>query len=192
MVKLEALEQFAKKNKIPIMQKEGIEYLINYIKNNNIISILEIGTAIGYSSIKMALADTNITITTIERNVDMYKEAFNNIKNFNLEKQITVIYNDAFNVELNTKYDLIFIDAAKSQNIRFFNKFKYNLNIGGTIITDNLKFHGLVNNPNLTQNRNTKQMINKIKKYITFLKENTEYTTVFLDIGDGLSISKKN
>ena len=120
-IRIKDLEEYAKINHVPIMLKDGIEFLTDYIKKNNIKSILEIGTAIGYSSIKMALVNDDIKITTIERDSNMYNEALKNIKAFNLDNRINVIYSDALDVELNDKYDLIFIDAAKSQYIKFFN-----------------------------------------------------------------------
>ena len=189
-VRIKDLEEYAKINHVPIMLKDGIEFLTDYIKKNNIKSILEIGTAIGYSSIKMALVNDDIKITTIERDSNMYNEALKNIKAFNLDNRINVIYSDALDVELNDKYDLIFIDAAKSQYIKFFNKFKDNLNTNGVIITDNLSFHGLVEDSS-NCSRNTRQLVNKIKKYIEFLKDNKEYKTEFISIGDGISITKK-
>lgn len=187
---LSSLEEYAKINNIPIMQKDGIEFLINYIKTNNIKSILEIGSAIGYSAIKMALVDESITITTIERDENRYREAINNIKNFNLENRINVIFDDAFNVCLDSKYDLIFIDAAKSQYIKFFEKFKHNLNEHGVIVSDNLKFHGLVSeNLEDIKSRNVRGIVRKLKNYIVFLNNNKEFKTEFYDIGDGISIS---
>ena len=120
MVRISELENYAKENNIPIMMKDGIEFLCNYIKENNIKNILEIGTAIGYSSIMMALVDKDIKITTIERDEKRYKEALKNIEKFNLENQITPILKDAFEVELKEEFDLIFIDAAKAQSIKFF------------------------------------------------------------------------
>ena len=120
----------------------------------------------------------------------MYEEAINNIESFNLSSRINVIYSDALDVELKDKYDLIFIDAAKSQYIKFFNKFKENLSDNGVIVTDNLSFHGLVKDSS-NCSRNTKQLVNKIKKYIEFLKDNKEYETEFISIGDGISITKK-
>jgi len=189
-IRIKDLEEYAKINHVPIMLKDGIEFLTDYIKKNNIKSILEIGTAIGYSSIKMALVNDDIKITTIERDSNMYNEALKNIKAFNLDNRINVIYSDALDVELNDKYDLIFIDAAKSQYIKFFNKFKDNLSTNGVIITDNLSFHGLVEDSS-NCSRNTRQLVNKIKKYIEFLKDNKEYKTEFISIGDGISITKK-
>ena len=189
-IRLEDIEYYAKSNNIPIMLKDGINFLTEYIKNNNIKKILEIGSAIGYSAIKMALVSCDIQVTTIERDKSMYDEAIKNISEMELNNQINVIFDDALNVELNEKYDLIFIDAAKSQYIKFFNKFKDNLAENGVIITDNLSFHGLVMDSS-NCSRNTKQLVKKIRKYIDFLKSNEEFETEFLSLGDGISISKK-
>lgn len=187
---LEQIELYAKENNIPIMEKEGIEFLVNYIKENNIINILEIGSAIGYSAIKMALINENIKITTIERDKNRYNEAVKNINNLNLNKQINIINDDAFNVNLIDKFDLIFIDAAKSQSTKFFLKFKENLNDNGVIITDNIYFHGLTYS-NEIKSRNLRQMTRKIREYIEFLKNNEEFKTKILEIGDGIAISNK-
>ena len=121
---MKELEEYAKINNIPIMQKDGILYLINYIKENNIKNILEIGSAIGYSSIMMASINSDIRITTIERDKDRYDLAVFNIKKYNLDKQINIIYGDAVDTDITGMYDLIFIDAAKGKNIFFFEKYK--------------------------------------------------------------------
>ena len=191
MVRIRELEEYAKENHVPIMLPDGIEFLCKYIKDNDIESVLEIGSAIGYSSIKMSLTKDNLKVTTIEKSIDMYNIALKNINDFNLSNRINIINADALDVNLDDKYDLIFIDAAKSQYIKFFEKFENNLNDDGVIVTDNLSFHGLVDNPELTNNRNTKQLVKKIQKYIDFIKENDKYETIFYPIGDGISISKK-
>lgn len=187
---LEQIEQYAKENNIPIMQKDGIEFLTDFIKNNSIKNILEIGTAIGYSAIKMCLVDKNITITTIERNIERYNIAIKNITAFGLENRINAICADALDIEITGNYDLIFIDAAKAQSIKFFEKYEVLLNRNGYIITDNLNFHGLVNTDK-TLSRNLRQLVRKINNYIEFLKQNDRYNTDFYDIGDGISISRK-
>ena len=191
MVHIRRLEEYAKENNVPIMMKDGIEFLTQYIKENNVKTILEIGSAIGYSAIRMALVDKDIEVTTIERDKNRYNEAVKNIKEFNLEKQIDLINADALEYTTDKQFDLIFIDAAKAQYIKFFEKYKINLKHDGTIISDNLDFHGLVKNPELTTNRNTKQLVKKINKYIEFLKENKEFKTEFISLGDGIGISKR-
>ena len=189
-VRMLEIEEYAKKYNIPIMQKDGIEFLIEFIKKNNIKNILEIGTAIGYSAIKMAKISNDINIISIERDEDRYKEAIKNVSKFDLNDRIKLINDDAFNVELNDKFDLIFIDAAKAQNIKFFLKFEKNLKNNKYIITDNLNFHGLVNSTEI-MSRNLRQLVRKIKDYVEFLKSNENYKTIFYDIGDGISVSKK-
>ncbi len=186
------LEIYAKENNVPIIQKEGLNFLIEYIKQNNVKTILEIGTAIGYSSINMALVSDDIQITTIERNEKMYKQAIKNIKDFNLENRINVIYGDALDTVVQDKYDLIFIDAAKAQYIKFFEKYKQNLQMNGTIITDNLNFHGLALHPEEIHSKNLKALVRKINNYKDFLINNKEFQTVFYEIGDGIAVSKYN
>ena len=190
-IRISTLEEYAKSNHVPIMMSDGIEYLLKFIKDNNIKNILEIGSAIGYSSIRMALVNSDIKVTTIERDNNMYNKAIENIESFNLSDRINIIYKDALDVELDDKYDLIFIDAAKSQYIKFFEKFKHNLNDTGVIVTDNLSFHGLVKD-STNCSRNTKQLVRKIQNYIDFLKNNQEYETKFISVGDGISITRKH
>lgn len=192
MKMIENIEKYAKENRIPIMLPDGIEYLCNYIKENNIKKILEIGTAIGYSAIKMASVNDNIYITTIEKDEKRYKEAIKNINILNLDKRINVLLKDALEIELKDKYDLIFIDASKGHNIDFFNKFKNNLNDNGVIITDNLSFHGLVENESLAITKNQKGIVKKIKLFIDFLDNNQEFDTNYIEIGDKISISKRS
>lgn len=184
------MRDYADKNNVPIMSDDGLKYLLNYICENKVLKILEIGTAIGYSAIMMCSCSSNITVTTIERDEKRYLEAVKNIKKAGMEDRINIIYKDAFDVTLNDTYDLIFIDAAKAQNGRFFELFENNLRDNGTIITDNMNFHGLVfEDESHIESRNLRQLVRKVKNYKKFLEENTKYRTKFLDVGDGLAIS---
>lgn len=185
--KINELEKYAKENNIPIMEKEGILFLLNYIKTNNIKTVLEIGSAIGYSAILMA--NEGVVVTTIERDKKRFEIALNNIKEVGLD--ISIYNEDALLFETNNKYDLIFIDAAKSQYINFFNKYKHNLNDNGVIVSDNLHFHGLVGNNEVILSRNVKGIVRKLSNYIDFLETNEEYVTEFINIGDGISITRR-
>ncbi len=186
------MKQYAEVNNVPIMVDEGIDFLTTFILKNHVKNVLEIGTAIGYSAIMMALVDPNLKITTIERDEVRYLEALKNVKAFDLENRITLIYNDAFNVKLDEKFDLIFIDAAKAQNIKFFEMFERNLEYRGVIITDNLKFHGLVEKKEEEiKSKNLRSLVRKIKDYIDYLKTNEKYNTEFFEVGDGISVSKR-
>ena len=191
MVHIRQLETYAEEHNIPIMQKEGIEFLLEYIEKNNIHTILEIGTAIAYSAIRMALLSKQIKVVSIERDENRFSMAVQNVHDFHLEDQITLLFEDAMHTELSETFDLIFIDAAKSQYIPFFEKFKKNLNPNGVIISDNLSFHGLVETNEEIKSRNVRGIVRKIKNYIQFLKENEEFETTFYKLGDGVGVSKK-
>ena len=168
---IKAMKDYAEENNVPIMSDEGIAFLTDYGVKNKIKKILEIGT-------------------TIERDEKRYLEAIKNVKKAELEDRIHLIYNDALEVKLDGTYDLVFIDAAKAQNIKFFEKFKENLIHGGVIITDNMKFHGLVDKKEEEiESRNLRQLVRKIKEYKKFLDTNEEFETTFKEIGDGLAIS---
>lgn len=180
------LKEFAIKNDVPIINDEGLAFLLELITKYNVKHILEIGTAIGYSAINMANLDTKII--TVERDYFMYNEALKNIKEADLEENIQVLYADALEVEINHTFDLIFIDAAKAQYQKFFEKFKFNLNPQGIIVCDNLNFHNLDINE---VSRGTRQLLKKIQKFKDFLKENEEFDTSIYDIGDGISVSKR-
>ena len=188
---IKEMEKYAQENNIPIMMQDGIEYLCNFIKDNNIKNILEIGSAIGYSAIKMAKVSDDVKVVTIEKDKDRYQEALKNIKKFNLENRITIYNMDALEYDSSNKFDLIFIDAAKGKNKVFFNKFMNNLNSYGIIITDNLSFHGLVENEKLVKTKNQKGLVKKIKDYISFLEKNNDFDTIYIPIGDKISISKR-
>ena len=64
---------------------------------------------------------------------------------------------------------MIFIDASKGNNINFFNKYSHNLRDYGIIVTDNLSFHGLVEDESLIMTKNQRGIVRKIKDFITFL-----------------------
>lgn len=189
--KLSEIEEYAKEKRIPIMMKDGIEFLCNYIKEHKIKRILEIGSAIGYSAIKMALIDKDIKIVTIERDKERYDEAIKNIDYFNLNEQIEIINGDAMDVSVDGMYDLIFIDASKGHNIDFFEKYQNNLNKNGVIITDNLSFHGLVEDECLIETKNQRGIVRKIKMFIDYLDNNKEFVTEYVAVGDRISISRR-
>ena len=185
------MEKYASENNVPIIEKDSLAFIMKYIKKNNIKSVLEIGSAIGYSTILMASSNQDTIVTTIERDETRYMECLKNVKKCGMEKKINVVYQDALELNLSEdlRYDLIFIDAAKGQYIKFFEKYKNFLNPNGTIITDNINFHGYVGQSSKLDKGNLKSLVEKIEKYIEFLKTNPEFDTKFYDIGDGLSVS---
>ena len=186
------MESYASEHNVPIIEKESIAFIMKYIKANRVVNILEIGSAIGYSAILMASVAPDINVTTIERDNTRYMECLKNVKKCGFENKINVVFQDALEVNLtNVYYDLIFIDAAKGQYTKYFEKFKYFLKDNGAIITDNLKFHGNVGKSEEIESKNLRSLVGKIEDYIEFLKENKEFDTTFYDVGDGLSVSTK-
>ena len=189
---IKLIKEYARSENIPIMQDEGIEFLTSFIEKKQIKKILEIGTAIGYSAIMMAMVNSDIHVTTIERDEIRYLEALKNIKKMGLEERITLIFNDALNVELEEDYDLIFIDAAKGKNQEFFTHFENNLKTDGYIITDNMGFHGNVEMPEEElPSKNIRGIVRKIKDYIYFLENNMVYKTIIYKIGDGIAVTER-
>lgn len=187
---IKEIEEYGIKNNVPIMSEDTIEVIKNIITVNEFHTILEIGTAIGYSTICFASTPGVTNITSIERDPIRSSIAYNNVKESRL-KNITLRHTDALEIEIKDKFDLIIIDAAKSQNMKFFNKFKENLNEDGIIIIDNLSFHGYVNQETRIQSRNLRQMVNKIRKFIDFLNNNEEFTVKYIEVGDTLGVCKR-
>ena len=172
--------------------------MIFLLKFINAKRVLEIGTAVGFSAINMAL-EAGVIVDTIEKDKKMYNNALKNVSDNKLENKINVYNYDAleFPISLieNNKYDLIFIDAAKAQYQKFFEKYESLLADGGIIVSDNLLFHGFVDaydeNIEIEGSRNLKALVRKIDRFNKWLLNNDEYDTTFLDIGDGIAISKK-
>jgi predicted O-methyltransferase YrrM len=176
--------------KIPMIESEGLIFLIKTIKDFKATRILEIGTAIGYSAIAIHLM-TNAEVWTIERNLDLFNIACSNIESLDLSPNVHALLGDAMDQDLALygKFDVIFIDAAKAQYQRFFSKFEHLLKDSGVIITDNLSFHGIVNSPSQNLTRNQRAIARKIRAFVDWLKEIPNYNTEFYSIGDGMSLS---
>ena len=191
MKTINQIKEEAAKTSIPIMLDEGMAFILDYIKQNDVEFILEIGTAVGYSAINFAKVSPDIRVYTIEYDIERYHEAVRNVVNCGLSHQITVFLGDALKFDFTEQFDLIFIDGAKSQYIKFFEKYKNNLSTKGVFISDNLFFHGMVEDISKTKNYSTIKLIRKIRRYIDFLKANQEFETTFLEIGDGVAISKR-
>ncbi len=189
---LEKLRKYAEEYKVPIIQRDSLVLIGNYIKTNKLYRILEIGTAIGYSSIYFASMDNNVYVDTIERNESMYLEAIKNIKEVSYSDKINVFFEDALEIDINklSKYDMIFIDAAKAQYQKFFDKFSPLLNDTGIIFCDNIVFHDTIEDIN-SLSKNLRSMVKKIDDFNHNMLNNNNYDIDFIDSGDGLAIIRK-
>ena len=189
--KLLEMIEFAMEFDVPIMQNEGIAFLIMLLKVKKPLRILEIGSAIGFSSSIMAL-NSDAVIDTIERDLKMITECKKNHLELGLTDRINLIEGDAldtFEIVKNNKYDLIFIDAAKAQYIKFFEMYSPLLNSDGIILSDNLYFHDLLFTE--VNNRDLRQLVRKVGKYNDFLLNHPDFETHIFKVGDGIGVSTK-
>ena len=186
---LEKIEEFAKEHYVPIARKQTIEFLVDLFKKNDYKSFLEIGTAIGYTSINIALINPDIRILTLEYEEKRAAIAREYFKDFNVENQIKMIICDARFYHPDLYYDLIFIDAAKKRNKYFLEKFSRRLNKNGTIVIDNMNLDDLWIDAK-QEKKEKYDLVNKeFKEYILSLKEYD--VKIYDDIGDGIAVLKK-
>ena len=192
MNEIENIKKFAEINNVPIMLEDGLSFLLEYIKTNNIKTILEVGSAIGFSAIMMASINDDIFVDTLELDKQRYDIAVSNIEKFNLQDRIKIFNCDALTFKTDDMYDLIFIDAAKAQYKKYMDYYFENCKDNGVFVFDNMEFHGMVDNPEMTKNRNTKNLVKKIKIFRDEMINSEDYIVEYhKNIGDGVMLVKK-
>jgi len=191
--RLKELEDFAKENGVPIVQKEAGKFLEFMVSMKRPLKILELGTAIGYSSILMYDASkTNPDIVTIERSKEMIELAKENIKRFNLEDNITIKEGDCLEVleNLDEKFDLIFMDAGKGHYNHFLPHCLRLLKEDGIIIADNVLFRGMVPSQELVKRRKI-TIVKRMRTYLEMVSNDENLITSVIPMGDGIAITKR-
>ncbi|TCS83803.1 putative O-methyltransferase YrrM [Tepidibacillus fermentans] len=186
---LEELQQQGIKEEIPIIQVPSmklIQVLLNMIRPSNII---EVGTAIGFSTIFLAKSAPYATIHTIERNETMIARAKENFRIAGLDKQIILYEGDAIEILPHLpQSEFIFIDAAKGKYKQFLQLAFPLLPVGGIFVFDNILFRGYIAEEEIVQ---TKPMLKKLHRFNQELADEKKLLTSFVPIGDGLAISYK-
>ena len=190
---LQELEEFAKENHVPIVHPEVAKLLqvLGMIKKPT--RILEIGTAIGYSSILLSeILEPGGKIDTIERYELMVEHAKNNIKKSKLEDVINIITGDALEVLkcLNKQYDIVFLDAAKGQYPEFLPECLRLLSPSGLLISDNILYKGMIATDDLVVRRK-KTIVKRLRNYLDILCSSEDLETSIIPIGDGVALSYK-
>ncbi|MBR0277170.1 MAG: O-methyltransferase [Clostridia bacterium] len=185
---LAEIEEYAREYEIPIAHIETAKLIENIILMSQFKKALEIGSAVGYSSIIMAGAGADVT--TIEKNEDMYESLFSNIEKSGFKNKITVLKGDALEIlkTLNGKYDFIFVDAAKGQYLEFLPHCMRMLKVGGVMFSDNILYKGMVATDELYRRRKI-TIIRRLRKYLDTICNMEELNTVIVPIGDGAAIS---
>ena len=190
---IEDIKEKALDEKVPIIKDDGLLFILNLIKERNIKDILELGTAVAYSSISMAKIDKDIFVDTIEKNEDMYKKAIENINNEGFNSQIKVHFMPIEDFETTKKYDLIFVDAAKAQYKKYTEQFFDNLKDDGVFVYDNMIFHGMIYDITNIKNRNTRSLVKKLLNFRDFMLKDEHFDIMFHDdVGDGILVASKS
>ncbi len=188
------MESLAEKERIPIMEQTAIDVMLQFMRMQNPAKILEIGTAIGYSALRMSEALPKAEIVTIEIDPDRAEQARKYIQEAGKADRINILEGDALELLEKVKelgpYDAIFIDAAKGQYLKFFNMYGSMLTTRGCIYSDNVLFRGYVAAETVDQRR-FRSLARKMKEFNNYLMEHDEYITTIIPVGDGLAVSKK-
>lgn len=190
---LKELEDYAKENKVPIVQKETAKFLEFMVSFQKPLKILELGTAIGYSAIMMYEASGKLAhITTIERSEEMIFMAEENIKRFSLEDNIKILKGDCLEIleSLDEEYDMIFMDAGKGHYNHFLPHCLRLLKQDGIIIADNVLFRGMVASRDLLQRRKI-TIVKRMKTYLDLVSKDESLITSVIPMGDGIAITKR-
>ncbi len=186
------IEQEALEDEVPIIRKETKEWIKTMLLIKKPMRILEVGTAVGFSSVYMSqFLPEQGHITTIEKWEPRIAKAKENFKRAEVEDKITLLEGDAAEIlaRLEGKYDFIFMDAAKGQYIHFLPDVIRLLEIGGVLISDNVLQDGEVLDSKYVVNRRNRTIHSRMRDYLYTLKNHEQLETSILPLGDGVALS---
>lgn len=189
------MEEYAKRNFVPIIQNDSLRLLETLLLTYRVRDIIEIGTAIGYSSLNFCrILEGNCSITTYERNEKRYQKALDFISRSPYNNKISVVRSDASeSLHLEKEYDMAFIDAAKGQYHYFFDKIFPFIRRGGILVSDNIFFRGQVcEDSQLDVTRRNRTIYRRMNEYLSYLmRDNDAFHSTLVPIGDGMAITVK-
>lgn len=190
---LKDLRKFAKIYHIPIADLEVERFLQFLIKSLRPKKILELGTAVGYSTIHFARNNFVERVLTVEVREDMASIALSNFKKLGLESKIELRLNDAFEElkNLDEEFDLVFIDAAKGQYKYYFDEAVKHLAKGGIIVCDNVLFKGMVADDSKVVRRKI-TIVRRLREFLNYVFNDERFFASLLDIGDGVLLVRRN
>lgn len=191
---LKELEDFARKENIPIIPHETVAYFRFLMETIQPKNILEIGTAIGFSALLMAEHAPKAKITTIDRNPEMIGFAKKNFAQFDIRKQITLLEGDAVDVlsTLTESYDFVFMDSAKSKYIVFLPEILKHLEVGGVVVLDDIFQGGDVAKDIMEVRRGQRTIYRGLQRLFDATLDNPSLTATLVPLGDGILMLRKN
>ena len=191
---LKELENFARKENIPIIPHETVAYFRFLMETIQPKSILEIGTAIGFSALLMAQHAPEAKITTIDRNPEMIGFAKENFAKFDNRQQITLLEGDAVDVlsTLTETYDFVFMDSAKSKYIVFLPEILKHLEVGGVVVLDDIFQGGDIAKDIMEVRRGQRTIYRGLQRLFDATLSNPGLTASLVPLGDGILMLRKN
>lgn len=189
---LDEIEKYALQNRVPVIRKSMQSLLKFLLALSKPKDILEVGTAIGFSSLLMSeYGPEDCHIVTIEKYEKRIPQAKDNIRRAGAEEKITLLEGDAADIlkELTGSYDLIFMDAAKGQYIFFLPDILRLLPPGGLLVSDNVLQDGDIVESRFAVTRRNRTIHARMRDYLYELKHHPELETVILPVGDGAALS---
>ena len=191
---IEAIEQEALRDRVPIIRKEMQSFLKVLMMIKRPMRILEVGAAVGFSSILMSeYMPEGGHITTIENYDKRIPIARANFKRAGKEEQIDLIEGDALEVmhSLEGPYDLIFVDAAKGQYIHYLPEVMRLLGADGVLVSDNVLQEGDIIESRFAVERRNRTIHSRMREYLYELKHHDQLQTSIIPLGDGVALSVK-
>ena len=191
---LKELEEFARRENIPIIPHETVAFFRLFLQTMQPKSILEIGTAIGFSALLMAEQVPDARITTIDRNEEMIAFAKENFARFDQRKQITLLEGDAVDLleHIEQRFDLIFMDSAKSKYIVFLPEVLKRLEVGGVVILDDIFQGGDVARDIMEVRRGQRTIYRGLQRLFDATLDHPGLTASLIPLGDGILMIRKN
>lgn len=191
---LKELEEFARRENIPIIPHETVAFFRLFLQTMQPKSILEIGTAIGFSALLMAEQVPDAKIMTIDRNEEMIGFAKENFARFDQRKQITLLEGDAVDLleHIEQRFDLIFMDSAKSKYIVFLPEVLKRLEVGGVVILDDIFQGGDVARDIMEVRRGQRTIYRGLQRLFDATLDHPGLTASLIPLGDGILMIRKN
>ncbi|MDB8642103.1 O-methyltransferase [Streptococcus australis] len=191
---LKELEEFARRENIPIIPHETVAFFRLFLQTMQPKSILEIGTAIGFSALLMAEQVPDARITTIDRNEEMIGFAKENFARFDQRDQITLLEGDAVDLleHIEQRFDLIFMDSAKSKYIVFLPEVLKRLEVGGVVILDDIFQGGDVARDIMEVRRGQRTIYRGLQRLFDATLDHPSLTASLIPLGDGILMIRKN